>query len=155
MAWSALRCCWYRLNISTHSPDTIEPEFVSPLVLPAGASSRSAPRSEPLGVFMASGGLLTQKASMPLRPPQYRPATYRPPIPKVRDAYYGSTNWKQLRADCLARDGNKCTKCGSTHRLAAHHIIERACRGNDALTNLTILCSKCHNAKHRSRSYRY
>jgi 5-methylcytosine-specific restriction protein A len=90
---------------------------------------------------------------MPFRAPQHRPANYRPPLPKVRDAYYGSADWKALRAACLQRDGSRCTKCSSTHRLAPHHIKERRDGGSDTLGNLTTLCAACHNKTHGHRGY--
>jgi 5-methylcytosine-specific restriction protein A len=90
---------------------------------------------------------------MPLRPPQHRPANYRSPVPKIRNAYYASAAWIALRASCLVRDGNRCTQCTSTHRLAPHHIVERALGGADVLSNLITLCAACHNKTHGKRGY--
>lgn len=44
----------------------------------------------------------------------------------------------------FARDGHKCTVCGSTHALEVDHIIPRAKGGSDTLENLRLLCRSCN-----------
>lgn len=37
-----------------------------------------------------------------------------------------------------------CSRCFSTRSLHAHHIVALADGGEDALTNLDVLCERCH-----------
>lgn len=57
-----------------------------------------------------------------------------------------SSAWRKLRAQVLARDGNRCTRCGSTDQLRAHHTV----RGVDELRALITLCHRCHVDEHRT-----
>ena len=43
-----------------------------------------------------------------------------------------------------ARDAFKCTECGRTHGIEAHHIIP----GIEKLENLVTLCHRCHKKRH-------
>lgn len=56
-------------------------------------------------------------------------------------------DWRQLRAQCLARDpicqGTSCNR-RSTH---ADHILPKADGGRDELANLAGLCHSCHSRK--------
>jgi len=47
----------------------------------------------------------------------------------------------------IARDGNKCTMCGETERLHAHHIIpwEKSEELRFELSNGITLCPSCHS----------
>jgi hypothetical protein len=45
----------------------------------------------------------------------------------------------RFRAAVLARDGHRCTRCGSTWKLAAHHVRP----GYDVECGVT-LCGRCH-----------
>lgn len=42
----------------------------------------------------------------------------------------------------------KCYNCGATENLNYHHIIPLALGGNNILTNVAVLCGKCHWAVH-------
>lgn len=42
----------------------------------------------------------------------------------------------------------KCYNCGSTENLNYHHIVPLALGGNNVLTNIAVLCGKCHWAVH-------
>jgi len=57
-----------------------------------------------------------------------------------------STKYNDWTKRIRERDGNKCTKCGSTNRLHVHHIIPW--KGNKELryedSNAITLCVKCH-----------
>jgi 5-methylcytosine-specific restriction endonuclease McrA len=59
--------------------------------------------------------------------------------PQMR--FYQSAAWRKVRALVIARDGNQCTRCGSTRDLTAHHLIY-----DDPLdpSTLTTLCRSCH-----------
>lgn len=78
----------------------------------------------------------------------------------VQDPYYGTYEWKKLRAACIARDNGRCTAptCttvdrGYGGRLIADHIVERRAGGADALFNLRTLCPTCDNRRHGKRVY--
>jgi HNH endonuclease len=78
---------------------------------------------------------------LPKRPPQFRPATYRPPAAKVADPYYASTPWRELRAKRLAMDNHTCVVEGCGQRaIVADHIVSRSAGGADSITNLRSLC---------------
>jgi len=54
-----------------------------------------------------------------------------------------------LPADVKARDGHRCTQCGSTNRIQAHHIVPVEDGGPHTAANMRTLCHKCHLAEHR------
>jgi len=62
-------------------------------------------------------------------------------------------NFDGNRDATLARDGHKCTQCGSVKGLTVHHK-DRNGRGtstpNNANENLITLCRKCHINEHRA-----
>jgi 5-methylcytosine-specific restriction endonuclease McrA len=47
----------------------------------------------------------------------------------------------------LARDGHACAECGSTDRPNVDHILAKSKGGTDALSNLQVLCRRCHLRK--------
>lgn len=55
---------------------------------------------------------------------------------------------KWLR-DMLPR---KCMNCGSTRDLHYHHIVPVECNGNEVPTNIAVLCGKCHDAVHYTKT---
>lgn len=61
-----------------------------------------------------------------------------------------SGQWMRNRQIVLERDGRKCQRCGSTHRLHVHHI--RKWNPEDPSThelgNLVTLCASCHRKVH-------
>lgn len=60
--------------------------------------------------------------------------------------------WEAVRAAVIQRDGNRCTKCGSTKRLQAHHKTY-AHHGKEHLYlgDLVTLCHDCHKAVHKTQ----
>jgi 5-methylcytosine-specific restriction protein A len=74
--------------------------------------------------------------------------TVRPP-PKITEDFYGSSEWKAVRAQVLQRDHYKCVKCGRREgRLFVDHIVERKDGGADLDTaNLETLCASHHTEK--------
>lgn len=49
----------------------------------------------------------------------------------------------------------KCYNCGSTENLNYHHIIPLALGGNNILTNIAVLCGRCHWAVHHDTEGEY
>ncbi len=68
--------------------------------------------------------------------------------PKTADAYYHTPAWRDLREQCLVRDGFVCQLAlpGCTHTATiADHIISRNNGGADDLSNLRAVCRPCDN----------
>jgi len=67
-------------------------------------------------------------------------------------SYLKSGHWQELKKQALARDGFKCTSCGSTLKLHGHHKLYRhnlrACTVEDIVT----LCKRCHEQLHRDKA---
>lgn len=61
--------------------------------------------------------------------------------------YLKTAHWQSLRIQALERAGYRCQVCNSPARLEVHHrTYER--RGAEHLTDLTVLCAKCHSKFH-------
>lgn len=54
-----------------------------------------------------------------------------------------SIEWKVNRRKALDRD-KKCVNCGSVSDLVVHHIVPFRLSKSHSLSNLVILCNKCH-----------
>jgi hypothetical protein len=48
------------------------------------------------------------------------------------------------REEIRARDGNRCSRCGSPRNLHVHHRIRRSQGGQDDAQNQITLCAECH-----------
>ena len=63
-----------------------------------------------------------------------------------------STKWgtRSFRKRVLEERGNCCEICGYNKIpvLTIHHIVERHIGGNDADSNLLVLCRNCHSEIH-------
>jgi 5-methylcytosine-specific restriction endonuclease McrA len=55
---------------------------------------------------------------------------------------------RDFREKVLWRDGYQCQRCGSSHRLQAHHIHHKAHGGTNTPHNGITLCEPCHQALH-------
>lgn len=55
--------------------------------------------------------------------------------------------WYHHRAALLARDGNRCVRCGETDDLTIDHIVPIVHGGTDDYTNLRVLCRPCNSSK--------
>lgn len=58
---------------------------------------------------------------------------------------------KQLRDECIQRDGRCCRKCDAyfpKKGLQLHHVIPQRLHGPDEHFNLVCLCGGCHQAWH-------
>ena len=70
--------------------------------------------------------------------------TYWTNIVNDRDPHYASAYWRNIREQCLARDGYRCRLCNSPDELQAHHrTYDR--KGREDLEDLTTLCRECHD----------
>lgn len=62
-------------------------------------------------------------------------------------AYLQTPEWQEKRDQALERSGHRCQLCNSDDSLNVHHrTYER--RGNEELSDLTVLCRQCHNLFH-------
>lgn len=81
-----------------------------------------------------------------------------------RAKFYGSTEWRKLRQQCLERDHYECQWCKAEGRvmtvndtiLEVDHIQELEHHPELALelSNLRALCKDCHNRRHDRMNYR-
>jgi len=55
-------------------------------------------------------------------------------------------HYNRWRKSVMARDGGKCTQCGTTQKLEAHHIKPFSLFPDDRydVNNGVILCRACH-----------
>ena len=77
-------------------------------------------------------------------PGQSRCAAHAAKVPfaGARDRYRRLP--QPLRQAVLARDGHRCTRCGSTDALEVDHIQPQSRGGSDDPRNLRVLCRDCH-----------
>lgn len=59
--------------------------------------------------------------------------------------------WRKLRKSALKHSGNKCSNCSSSEHLEVHHIKPVSKGGKDELSNLKVLCRRCHKISHKKR----
>jgi 5-methylcytosine-specific restriction endonuclease McrA len=76
---------------------------------------------------------------------------------KWQHKIWTSAQWRRTRATVLARDGHRCTKCGRTDRLQAHHTLPIS--EHDPSTwfdtaTIVTLCAYCHGPLDGARSQR-
>ena len=64
------------------------------------------------------------------------------------DKDFRGHDWQEVRTAALARDGNRCTECGSTQSLLVHHIVPWEDSHDNSLSNLKTLCIGCHIRTH-------
>ena len=74
-------------------------------------------------------------------------------LTRYRKDYYKSKAWKEVRELKFEEVGRECEKCGVTENLHIHHE-EYKTLGREKLSDLQVLCRKCHNIEHTdSRNY--
>ena len=67
----------------------------------------------------------------------------------------GGESWWSIRAKVAERDGHKCRDCGTPENPKdkvyheCHHLKELSKGGQTVMSNLVLLCTKCHSLKHR------
>lgn len=62
--------------------------------------------------------------------------------------YLQSDTWKEMRDVCLARANYKCQVCSSAGELHVHHREYPMQLGTEPLSDLVVLCKKCHSLFH-------
>lgn len=60
---------------------------------------------------------------------------------KNQSSYYQTPEWRRLSKTIT----KECVYCGSTDRVAAHHLVARRHGGPDAADNLVPLCQTHHS----------
>ena len=63
-------------------------------------------------------------------------------------AYLQSVHWAQLRHAVLTRDGFRCVRCKSPHRVEPHHLFYRDRFEDSRPEDLVTLCRRHHKAEH-------
>lgn len=129
-----------RLLCIQHQHGCIRPEFLTQ-VLKGGASARV------LAMFNVDGGGCL-----------YNEKLKREMVRRKRHGRGGAVH-AQWRKQVLERDGRRCTECGETRRLQAHHVIPWAeTSDGDPLrydpNNGVTLCINCHYRIHGRRHKR-
>ena len=61
-------------------------------------------------------------------------------------------DWSIRSAAVEARD-RVCTNCGSSRTLQAHHVVPLSKGGTNKLTNLKLLCERCHRREHGGKEF--
>ncbi|NMJ41832.1 HNH endonuclease [Roseomonas sp. JC162] len=61
--------------------------------------------------------------------------------------FYGTAEWKALRAACLRAHPICATSGCGARSVVADHVIPRRQGGTDSLDNLVGRCLACHNAR--------
>jgi len=78
---------------------------------------------------------------------------------KLYDFWPGRPPDWEDRRQRLIDEFNCCTQCGKFETrstpLHVHHIIPVSKGGSHRLSNLEVLCEKCHQKKHHGRIFRY
>jgi hypothetical protein len=60
-------------------------------------------------------------------------------------------DWETTRQAVFVRDRERCANCQAPLEKATldvHHIVPRGRRGSNRLSNLILLCRRCHDAAH-------
>lgn len=71
---------------------------------------------------------------------------------KKYHSYLLTPKWRTISQTVIKRDGNKCTKCGSTKILHAHHkTYKNIFNELNHLEDLITLCKECHKVIHKKK----
>jgi 5-methylcytosine-specific restriction endonuclease McrA len=65
--------------------------------------------------------------------------------------YLRSDKWLKMKEQVINRDGNRCTECGTTENLEAHHLHYDNLWNEDGSESVT-LCKACHSNKHPKKN---
>jgi len=90
----------------------------------------------------------SERESAPVPPPGSAPAA---PVPSVVPDPVGERSRRAIPQDVKiavsARDGGRCRRCGSTHKLHFDHVIPLSRGGANTVANIQLLCGVCNRAK--------
>lgn len=64
------------------------------------------------------------------------------------NAYTRSDAWKRKRRAAYNRAGHKCEECGASRCLVEAHHLTYERFGNEADTDIRVLCTPCHALVH-------
>lgn len=56
---------------------------------------------------------------------------------------------RRTRRQLLLRTGRRCEVCHQHRRLEVHHVVPRIRGGTNHISNLRLLCRRCHLRVHR------
>lgn len=94
---------------------------------------------------------------MPTRPPIIRAKRTTTPSTQERLSPHRrgyTAKWQKIRQRVFIRDQGQCRNCrrvlGKPGEAHADHIQPKAAGGTDAMSNLQLLCDRCHGAKTRA-----
>ena len=68
--------------------------------------------------------------------------------------YIDSEEWAILRKEALYWANYACEHCGWLENLDVHHIRYRGSWGNEKVSDLQVLCRRCHSRRHKGWGYR-
>ena len=68
---------------------------------------------------------------------------------KAYKKYTASPAWRRKRDQVIARDKGKCAWCGAEGKQVHHKTYDNI--GRESLSDLVLLCNKCHNTAHPNR----
>lgn len=57
-------------------------------------------------------------------------------------------DWDERRNLVIDRDGERCKRCSSWQNLHLHHKVPLSKGGTNEISNLVLLCRKCHSKQH-------
>lgn len=63
-------------------------------------------------------------------------------------------DWENRKDEIIDRDGKLCSKCGRYRYLHLHHINPLSRGGTNQISNLILLCEKCHSKRHGGRRFK-
>jgi 5-methylcytosine-specific restriction endonuclease McrA len=63
------------------------------------------------------------------------------------DEYLKTRHWQRKRRAKLRQSKYRCEQCRTQHSLDVHHLMYEN-RGCEPLTDLIVLCRRCHQREH-------
>lgn len=84
-------------------------------------------------------------------------SNYKKQQRKIENGTFRPGVEKELRKKVLERDNFCCKLCfqnSQTKKMQVHHIVPLSDGGDDTISNLIVLCSRCHTDVHKE-GYRY
>jgi 5-methylcytosine-specific restriction endonuclease McrA len=86
------------------------------------------------------------KSALPPPPPELHVRAHARTC-NAQHTPFGVNVPQALSQTVMARDGQRCVRCGSTKDLTIDHIFPRSLGGTHALANLRTLCRACNSAR--------